>query len=430
MSKDKLNIIFDARTLASGANKGCFRSGIYFAAMNILKELAKHEELNIILYSDYKNMAKVKMALENDFNRIDFQLLSDVPINFISNSYDFLLMKRTLAKNNKEKIKKFFFDLGVRFFDLFQIIQKSFYYKSLSNLKADIFFSPQAKVPEPFDKLKMQKYTILYDTIPSIMSEYHPDGKKGSWYQDLVETLNSEDYYFAISESTRQDFLKYFPQIDENKIYTTLLACADSFKPTTEEQIKQVKAKYNIPQDKKYVFSLCTLEPRKNLIRAVKTFIEFIKKNNIDDIVFVLGGGHWKLFIDKLEQEIHDLGKFEDKILKIGYVDDEDLPALYSGAEWFTYTSQYEGFGLPPLEAMNCGCPVITSNNSSLPEVVNNAGIMIDWDSDEQHVEAYEKYYYNPELREEYRQKGLENAKQFSWAKCANQMIEIMQNNI
>ena len=68
------------------------------------------------------------------------------------------------------------------------------------------------------------------------------------------------------------------------------------------------------------------------------------------------------------------------------YIDDEDLAPLYSGAEWFVFTSQYEGFGLPPLEAMACGCPVIASNNSSLPEVVGDAGIMIDWDSDEQHI--------------------------------------------
>ena len=101
---------------------------------------------------------------------------------------------------------------------------------------------------------------------------------------------------------------------------------------------------------------------------------------------------------------------------------------MYSGAEWFTYTSQYEGFGLPPLEAMSCGCPVITSNNSSLPEVVGDAGIMIDWDSDEQHIEAYEKYYFNRELRAEFAQKGLERAKQFSWEKCVDVMVTIFKN--
>ena len=100
---------------------------------------------------------------------------------------------------------------------------------------------------------------------------------------------------------------------------------------------------------------------------------------------------------------------------------------MYSNAEWFVYTSQYEGFGLPPLEAMQCGCPVITSNNSSLPEVVGDAGIMIDWDSDEQHIEAYEKYYFSDELKKNNSKKGLERAKSFSWKKTVDEMIKIMK---
>ena len=106
------------------------------------------------------------------------------------------------------------------------------------------------------------------------------------------------------------------------------------------------------------------------------------------------------------------------------------MAALYSGAEWFVYTSQYEGFGLPPLEAMKCGCPVITSNNSSLPEVVGDAGIMIDWDSDEQHIAAYEKYYMDKKYRDEMAKKGLEHAKIFSWEKTVDIIIKtINQEN-
>jgi glycosyltransferase involved in cell wall biosynthesis len=114
----------------------------------------------------------------------------------------------------------------------------------------------------------------------------------------------------------------------------------------------------------------------------------------------------------------------------IGYVDDEDVPALYSGAEWFVYTSQYEGFGLPPLEAMSCSCPVITSNSSSLPEVVGDAGVMIDYDSDEQHIRAYENYYFNPQLRAEYSEKGLARAKLFSWKKCTDLMVDTMKKSL
>ena len=113
----------------------------------------------------------------------------------------------------------------------------------------------------------------------------------------------------------------------------------------------------------------------------------------------------------------------KNRIIRAGYIDDEDLAPLYSGAEWFVYTSQYEGFGLPPLEAMACGCPVITSNSSSLPEVVGDAGIMIDWDSDEQHIQAYEKYYFDKKLRAKMSKKGLERSKLFSWEKTVDVIV-------
>jgi glycosyltransferase involved in cell wall biosynthesis len=94
------------------------------------------------------------------------------------------------------------------------------------------------------------------------------------------------------------------------------------------------------------------------------------------------------------------------------------------------YTSQYEGFGLPPLEAMKCGCPVITSNNSSLPEVVGDAGQMINWDNDEQHIVAYEKYYFDKKYCDEMAKKGLERSKQFLWQKAIDIIINTTKKNV
>ena len=141
-----------------------------------------------------------------------------------------------------------------------------------------------------------------------------------------------------------------------------------------------------------------------------------------------MGYGWWPIHLEELEKQ--NIKWDTSLIIKAGYIDDEDLSILYSNAEWFVYTSQYEGFGLPPLEAMQCGCPVITSNNSSLPEVVGDAGLMIDWDSDEQHIEAYEKYYFNKVLRQENSLKGIERAKLFSWEKTVDLMVEQMRKAI
>ena len=142
----------------------------------------------------------------------------------------------------------------------------------------------------------------------------------------------------------------------------------------------------------------------------------------------MLGGGEHERFSEQIKREIQYSESIDRCVLYAGYVDDDDLPILYSNAEWFVFTTQYEGFGLPPLEAMQCGCPVITSNNSSLPEVIGDAGIMIDWDSDEQHIEAYERYYFDEELRNENSRKGIERAKFFSWKKTVEKMISEMKS--
>jgi glycosyltransferase involved in cell wall biosynthesis len=118
--------------------------------------------------------------------------------------------------------------------------------------------------------------------------------------------------------------------------------------------------------------------------------------------------------------------KVKEKIIFTGYVEDDDLPFLYSGARCFCYMSIYEGFGLPPLEAMQCGTPVITSNTSSLPEVVGDAGIMLDPHDVEGLVDAFNRVLNNETLRNEMIAKGLEQAKKFSWDQCVEIIVEKM----
>jgi len=425
MSDKKIKLVYDATIILNGIKNNSSRSGIFFTALNILKEIYKNDNIDLYLYCNIAKVNDLEQVLKNEIGNKTFKFA----LPFESTIYSKLKKEKSKLKKEGKKIQKSLLQLIVIPFSiinrLLQIIYlplNVFYFK-----KFDAFLSPVFKIPK---YIYCKKYNILYDLIPLVLQKYHVDTfKKGNWLYDLCQTLNSKDYYFAISDTTKNDFLKYYPKINPNNFKTTLLACDKKFKPINIDIVQKVKQKYNIPQDKKYVFSLCTLEPRKNLIRAVKTFIQFIQKNNIDNMYFVLGGGHWESFINKIEQEIENLGDYKDKIIKAGYVDDEDLPALYSGAEWFVYTSMYEGFGLPPLEAMSCGCPVITSNNTSLPEVVGDAGIMIDWDSDEQHIEAYEQYYFNNELREQNRQKGLDRAKLFSWEKCATEILNTIRKN-
>lgn len=426
----KLNLLFDASILANAATKNANRSGIFVTAYKTLESLIRQKKIHVSLYVQPQKYMQFKKQIKEFLPAI-----SDLKLYPKFSFYTYVIAnlkhKKAKAKRDGKILKKILYH-----YVCFSIKSITFPFKfALKNKynflkEIDLFLSPVEKCPkEILDRSHIQHYTILYDTIPLLYPEYYPQTKSGKyWIQELMSIIgkDSKGKYFAISEQTKKDFLKFVPELKPEQITVTPLACSDSFHPCSKEETLRSLQKYHLPTDKKYVFSLCSLEPRKNLIRAVKTFIEFIKKNNIDDMVFILGGGHWEDFIGKLDKEIEGLGEYKNKIIKAGYIDDEDLAPLYSGAEWFVYTSQYEGFGLPPLEAMACGCPVITSNNSSLPEVVGDAGIMIDWDSDEQHIKAYEDYYFHPELCEQNRAKGLARAKQFSWDKTVDLMVKEM----
>ncbi len=362
----KIKVLYEASILNQFDFNTSSRTGIYWTAYNLLKQLSIKPNIEIYLYSD--NPEKTLKFIEYTKLRI----------------------------NNIELFNG----------DIKQI---------------DVVFSPCLKIHDDIRKTGINCFTLLHDCIPLVLPLYYK-GLSG-WFGEMFETLSSEGYYFSNSEYTKKDFLKFCPELDADKITTIPLSTNQPYQPN-KNLTAEIRKKYNIPTDKKYLFSLCSLEPRKNLIRAIKTFILFIEKNKVDDLVFVLGGSAYEGFIEKFEKELPEFKKYKDKIIRAGYVDDEDMNALYSNAEWFVYTSQYEGFGMPPLEAMACGTAVITSNNSSLPEVVGDAGIMIDWDSDEQHVAAYEKYYFDKKFRDKMAKKGLERSKQFSWEKAADIMVE------
>lgn len=436
MSEKKLKLLYDASFMSFLLDKSAKRSGIFFAAYNIYRELLKKDDIELTIYCNYRRYWYLKDVLANCKelgNNEQIKVICDTNSLLSFCSYlNYISQKRADKKDNfAKKVARFITYRAFKIYDKFATYDRSFETK-IKNF--DVCLSPFGVFPMEIRKnKKLKRFLFLHDAIPIIMKNLYGEEcfNDFKWFYDIVETINKQDYYFADSISTRNDFIKYVPNINPENIEVTYLGANENFYHEENiEKINKVKAKYNIPLDKKYNFSLCSLEPRKNLIFAIKNFIEFIKKNNIDDFVFVLGGGHWDKFLALLEKEINDLDDYKDKILKIGYVDDEDLAALFSGAEMFVYPSVYEGFGMPVLEAMQCGCPVITSNVSSLPEVIGDAGIQIDPYKNEELVEAYEKMYFDENFRKECSQKGLERAKNFSWEKCVNKVLAVIKSKI
>lgn len=371
----KIKILFDATIISSGLYNNTNRSGIFVVAYNILMELMGRDDVEVYFYSQefYKEAVREFFRLK-EINELGVPENEWKPIEYLEES---------------------------RYSEM------------------DAFVSPVFRVPDEIKAIKsIRKYVILHDAIPYLFPEYYPEMDEHYWLNELVESADNEEFYFTDSINTKNDFVKICPWIEPCNFGPNLLAYDESINKVGKDK-KAIFEKYNLPQNKKYVLSLCSLQARKNIIRIARTFIQFINKNKLDDIVLVLAGGTDENVLERL-----DLPKDVSSIYIIGYIDDDEKNALYSNAEWFVYTSQYEGFGIPPLEAMACGCPVVSSNNSSLPEVMGTSGIMIDWDSDEQHVAAYEKMYFDSEFRQKCISEGKLNSQKFSWKKNVDNILK------
>ena len=418
-----IKILYDISILTHRNDNDSSRSGLYHCAENVMRQLVKRTDVELLFYCDPKYLGKYKDAIS---------IYSDEkPVNYNSMLYKlsmvryWFLKQRDNAKQKNNIIKRKLCTGIIRIID--NVILP--YFNGISNeIIYDWYFSPHDRIPQFVHKNKnIRKAQILHDAIPLI----YPEAYNTTWTKNIISDFDHKNLYFANSENTKKDYLQFAGGFDSNRIRVVYHACNHRFqKKITEEDIERIREKYII-DDKSYIFSLCSVAPNKNLIRIVKTFIEFVSQNNIDNLVMLMGGATWDHpFTYKFQKEVGKMEGFRKYVKMIGYVDDVDLPALYHCASFFVYTSQYEGFGVPPLEAMSCGCPVIVSNSSSIPEVVGDAGIKIKWDSDEEHIAAYEKYYYDSEYKELMRQKGLVQAQKFSWTKTVNEIVRYMKKDM
>ena len=421
MENKKIKLIFDGRILISYLYKNKNRSGIFFVAWNLLREFAKNTNLDITIFYEYQMFNEMQQLKELGIipKNCSFIDLKDMAIPFISNYINLLFdLKQKFPKGDKKDniLKKILRYIAARSFSLYY--KYAMYLSEFGNLTDyDVFFSPCNAIHPAIKKNKHVKtYLLVHDIIPIKLKDFY----KGYEYQikgmkDIIKSINPSDKYFTVSKNTKADILEHNKALRDENFVVTYLGTNENFHRETDlNKLNATKVKYNIPESKKYVFCLCTLEPRKNLLFAINNFADFVQKNNIDDLVFVLGGASWETFKD-----IENNKNCSKYFIKTGYIEDEDISALYSGAEMFVYPSLYEGFGLPVLEAMQCGCPVITSNVSSLPEVIGDAGIQINPKSNEEMLSAYDKMYFDKDFRQSCIDKGLKRAKIFSWNKCA-----------
>jgi glycosyltransferase involved in cell wall biosynthesis len=226
----------------------------------------------------------------------------------------------------------------------------------------------------------------------------------------------------ALSEFARRDIIATY-QVSSEKVSVIPLAAPAHFRPVQDEgELQRVRQTYGIEGD--YILSVGAIQPRKNLSRLVAAYsrLRWARPEVKLPQLVLVGKCAW--LYDETLRTIKELEVSESVILT-GYVRESDLPALYSGALCFVYPSYFEGFGLPPLEAMKCGAPVIVGNKTSLPEVVGDAGVLIDpFDVDEM-ASAIQRVITDSNLRAQLRVKGLERAKLFDWQETARQTLSV-----
>jgi glycosyltransferase involved in cell wall biosynthesis len=268
---------------------------------------------------------------------------------------------------------------------------------------------------------EVAKFLTVYDLIPIISPKYFA-AYDSAFLKDALTRIKYDGWVICISHSTKNDLCNYI-NIDPKRVFVSHLA-ADPllFYPCKNlDRQKAVREKYRIP-DQPYLLSVSTLEPRKNIDHVIRCFIKVIREGNIKDLNLVLVGTKgWNY--DKIFKEIELSNYYKNRIILTEYVADNDLAPLYSGALAFAYLSHYEGFGLPPLEAMQCGVPVITSNTSSLPEVVGDAGILMAPNDQETLCQEILNFYQSPALQSKYASRSIEQAKKFSWDRSVTDML-------
>ncbi len=252
-------------------------------------------------------------------------------------------------------------------------------------------------------------HDLSYVRVPETAS---PSLKK---YLDMVvpRSIARATHVHAVSETTRQDIIALYNTPPE-KVSVIFNAVEPRFKPV--DVSKAILAKYHIP-DEPYIISVGTVQPRKNYSRLVKSLVQLRQKYDVH--LVIAGGRGW--LEDEFYATIRQTG-MTDYVHVTGFVADDDLPALYSGSMCMAYPSLYEGFGIPVLEAMACGTPVLTSTTSSLPEVAGDSAILVNPYNIDAIQDGLERLISDQNLRKTLSEKGLLQAQKFTWEQSARQL--------
>ncbi len=296
-------------------------------------------------------------------------------------------------------------------------LEQFFLWLELHKLHLDVLHSPDF-IP-PLHNIPARRVITVHD-LAFLRYPYLLTKSAARYYGQIDQAVRKADHIIAVSQSTRQDLMNLLG-VPESKISVIYEAADAIFRPLPREQsAEEVRRRYNLPPD--FILFVGTIEPRKNLNTLLLAYHGLRTRYHLDPPLVFAGEYGW------LSDEVHSLVEeldLHDRCHFLQRVATNDLVHLYNAARLLAHPALYEGFGLPPLEAMACGTPVIVSNVSSLPEVVGDAALLVDPTDVEAWTVALHRLLTDDALWEELRNKGLQRARLFSWERTAQETLEV-----
>ena len=420
--KQVSKILFDSLVLAQANRNAVARGGIYryasqlLAAFNMKNKnqdlwpfqmipFCSDQFLNRSAKREISHILKIyNLQLQTNRHKGAITYAQPRPLKLSAESPQYLRMILKMAYQKAAKSKW---------------IQRQAEYRLNSCIKKTnpntiIYHTPFQAVPQLMRNKSLKGIVVtIHDMLPIKHPEFFTKETVRT-FEGLLTQLQSSDHVICVSESTRRDFQDFSSCIPQDQIHITPLAADPGMARVTDlDTLNSLRQALRLQPTDKVILSLCTLEPRKNLTTLVSAFELLRQKNSGDSIKLILVGAlGWKA--SELRERI-EKSLASEAIIITGHVPECHLASLYSIADVFVYPSLYEGFGLPPLEAMQCGAPVVVGNTSSLPEVVGDAALIIDPRSPMDMATAIETLFCSAEKQEDLSNRGIAQASLFSW---------------
>lgn len=300
--------------------------------------------------------------------------------------------------------------------DLYHGLRRACFRLTSGRAGVDIYHEPNYLLM-PFDGPSI---STIHDLSYLHYPQYHPKERIRRMEKGMPETLRRANHLITVSEFVRAEVIKLLG-VSPEKITAIPEGADESFRARGQDECKPVLSRYGL-DGVKYLLTVGTLEPRKNLLGLVAAYSRLPEKMQEDHPLAVVGMKGW--LSDALEHQLEPLER-RGRVRRLGYVVHEDLPFVYAGAHAFAFPSFYEGFGLPPLEAMACGIPVLISNRSSLPEVAGDVALQVEPEDIEAMTRGLERLLIDANFRARAAQNGPQRAAVFTWERCVDYTVDV-----